>query len=178
VIDAGRRILATGLLLAGTRVLSRGVSASPVGRDAFYDLALGYYRLGDSARALPAAQRLLSIDPRNRASVRLVAGGWELKGRADSVAKYRALADTGLGIEVTVTSFAPDSAGAALSLTAANLRTTPSKPLRLQVEFLDAKGAVLGTQTADIASLPPGQSQQAQVRATAVGVVGWRYRAL
>src|SRR5206468_2359628 len=122
VIDAGRRILATGLLVAGTRVLSRGVNQSPVGRDALYDLALGYYRLGDSAHTLPAAQRLVALDPLNRASVRLVAAAWDLKGRRDSAAKYTALADTGLGVDVTVTSFVLDSAGAALSLTAANLR--------------------------------------------------------
>jgi len=72
----------------------------------------------------------------------------------------------------------PDSAGAALSLTAANLRTTPSKPLRLQVEFLDAKGAVVSAQTAEIPALPPGQSQQSQLHVAAKGVVGWRYRAL
>ena len=178
VIDAGRRILATGLLVAGTRVLSRGLSASPVGRDALYDLALGYYRLGDSARTLPAAQRLVAIDPLNRASVRLLAAAWELKGRRDSVTKYTALADSGLGVDVTVTSFVPDSAGVALSLTAANLRSTSSKPLHLQVEFLDAKGAVLGGQTAEIPAIPPGQSQQTQLHAAAKGVVGWRYRAL
>ena len=178
LIDAGRHILGTGLLAAGTRVLSRGVDQSPVVRDALYDLALAYYRMGDSARTLPAAQRLVALDPLNRASVRLLAGGWELKGRRDSVAKYMARADTGLGVEVTVTSFAPDSNGAALSLTAANLRTTPSQPLHLQVEFLDAKGAVLSAQTAAIPALPPSQSQQAQLKATAKGIVGWRYRAL
>ena len=178
LIDAGRRILGTGLLAAGTRVLSRGVDQSPVVRDALYDLTLGYYRLGDSARTLPAAQRLVALDPLNRASVRLLAAAWELRGRRDSVAKYLALADTGLGVEVTVTSFAPDSAGAALSLTATNLRTAPSKPLRLQVEFLDAKGAVLSAQIADIAVLPPGQSQQVQLHAAGRGVIGWRYRAL
>jgi len=178
VIDAGRRILATGLLVAGTRVLSRGLNASPVGRDALYDLARGYYRLGDSARTLPAAQRLVAVDPLNRAAVRMVAAAWELKGRRDSVTKYTALADSGLGVDVTVTSFVPDSAGVALSLTAANLRNTSSKPLHLQVEFLDAKGAVLGAQTAEIPAIPPGQSQQAQLHAATKGVVGWRYRAL
>jgi hypothetical protein len=94
------------------------------------------------------------------------------------VAKYTALAAAGLDIEVTVTSFVPDSAGATLGLTVANLRTTPSKPLRLQVEFLDAKGAVLSAQTAEIPAIPPSQSQQSQLHAPAKGVVGWRYRAL
>lgn len=178
VIDAGRRILATGLLVAGTRVLSRGLNASPVGRDALYDLALGYYRLADSAHTLPAAQRLVAVDPLNRASLRLLAAAWELKGRRDSVTKYNALVASGLPVEVTVTSFVADSAGATLSLTAANLSTTPSKPLHLQVEFLDTKGAVLGAQTADIPAIAPGQSQQAQLHADARGVVGWRYRAL
>jgi tetratricopeptide (TPR) repeat protein len=178
VIEAGRRILATGLLVAGTQVLSRGLSQSPVGRDAWYDLALGYYRLGDSARTLPAAQRLVALDPMNRASLRLLAAAWELKGRRDSVTKYTAMVETGLGVEVSVTSFVPDAVGAALSLTAANLRTTPSTPLRLQVEFLDAKGAVLSAQTADIPAIPPGQTQQAELHAAAKGVVGWRYRAL
>ena len=178
VIDAGRRILGTGLLVAGTRVLSRGVNQSPVGRDALYDLALGYYRMGDSAHILPVAQRLVALDPMNRASLRLLAGAWELKGRRDSTAKYNTLVESGLPVEITVTSFAPDSAGAALSLTAVNLRTTPSAPLRLQVEFLDAKGAVLSAQTADLPALPPGQSQESQLRASSKGVVGWRYRAL
>jgi hypothetical protein len=110
--------------------------------------------------------------------LRLLGAAWELKGRRDSVAKYMAVVATGLGVEVSVTSFVPDSAGAVLSLTAANLRTTPSTPLRLQVEFLDAKGAVLSAQTADIPAIPPGQSQQAELHAAARGVVGWRYRAL
>ncbi|HXI32709.1 MAG TPA: hypothetical protein VNH63_01375 [Gemmatimonadales bacterium] len=178
MIEAGRRMLASGLVVAATRTLSRGVDQAPSVRDAWYDLAVGYYMLGDSARTLPAAQHLVALDPMNRSSLRLLRAGWELKGRRDSVAKYSALADTGLGVEVTVTTFVPDSAGAALSLTAANLRTTPSKPLRLQVEFLDAKGAVVSAQSAEIPALPPGQSQQSQLHAAAKGVVGWRYRAL
>ena len=57
-------------------------------------------------------------------------------------------------------------------------RATQMWDSRLQVEFLDAKGAVVGAETAEIPSLPPGQSQQAQLRVAAKGVVGWRYRAL
>src|SRR6266568_5192152 len=123
------------------------------------------------------AQRVLALDPLNRASLKLVAAGWDFRRRRDSTVAYLARADSGLAVEVLVSVFIPDSAGASLSALATNLKSVPSKAFHLSVEFLDAHGQVVATVPQDVPALPPGQSQEIDLKATGKGIAGWRYRA-
>ena len=97
--------------------------------------------------------------------------------KPDYAPAYVARADTGLAVEISVPSFVPDSAGASLEAGALNLKSTPSTPFRLTVEFLDASGQVVATAAHDVPSLPPRQSHAFALQVSGKRIAGWRYRA-
>src|SRR6266513_1119471 len=79
----GGRMVEQGLYRAGARALTLGLARNPYRRDALFSLAVAHYQLRDSAALLPVAQRLLVLDPLNRASLKLVAAGWDFRGRRE-----------------------------------------------------------------------------------------------
>ncbi len=176
LFTTGGRLVGQGFYLPGTRALARGLERNPYRRDALYSLGVGYYQLHDSTSVLPVAQRVLALDPLNRAALKLVAAGWDYRGRRDSTMAYLR-ADSSLTVEVLVSVFIPDSAGASLTALVTNLKSAPSKAFRLSFEFLDARGQVVATVTQDVPSLPPQQSQEIDLKAAGKGIAGWRYRA-
>ncbi len=176
LLEVGRSVLRTNLFAAGTRLLARGLEQRPYDRDGLVDLATGLQALRDSARLLPAAQRLAGVDPLNRTTLRLLAAGWDLKGKRDSAQKYRDLADVGLQVEVAITTFLADSAGFTLSGVASNSASTPAASQRLTFEFLDARGTVRATQTLDLPAIPPQGTSPIEVHAAGRDLVAWRYR--
>jgi len=176
IIDAGRGALRANLLVAGTKLLTRGLERRPYDRDALVDLANGYQALRDSARLLPVAQRLAAVDPLNRTTLRLLSAGWELRARRDSAQKYKDLADGGLQVEVGVATFLPDANGFTLSGVVSNGGGAPSVVQRFTFEFLDAQGAVRVTQSIEIPPLPPQGTHPLEVHVPGTDLVAWRYR--
>ena len=177
LMEAGRAVLRANLFVAGTKLLTRALERRAYDRDGLLDLTSGYLALRDSARLLPTAQRLAAVDPLNRATLRMLSAGWDLRARRDSAQKYKDLADGGLKLEVGVTTFLPDSNGFTLSGVVSNGGGTPSAAQRLTFEFLDAQGAVRGTQTVEIPPLPPQGTQPLEVHIPGGDLVAWRYRA-
>jgi tetratricopeptide (TPR) repeat protein len=175
-IEAGRGALRANVFAVGTRLLARGLEQLPYDRDALVDLANGYMALRDSVHLLPVAQRLAAIDPLNRTTLRLLAAGWDLRGRRDSAQKYRALADGGLAVEIAITNFQRDSSGYTLSGVATNGASTPTPVQRLTFEFLDAMGNVQVTQAIEIPPLPPQASHNIEIHVPGTALVAWRYR--
>ena len=173
----GTRMVGQGLYRPAARALTLGLVRNPYRRDALFSLAVAYYQLHDSTALLPTAQRLLALDPLNRASLKLVAAGWDFLRQRDSTKAYVARSDAGLAVEISVLSFLPDSEGASLSAAATNLKAAASNPLHLTFEFLDVAGQVIATQTQDIPAMPPRQSQAFDLKVTGRRVAGWRYRA-
>ena len=173
----GVRLVGQGLYQPGARALALGLARNPYRREALFSLAIAYYQLHDSTALLPAAQRLAALDPLNRASLKLVAAGWDFRRERDSAKAYVARADTGIAVEISVVSFIPDSAGAGIAGLATNLKATPSKPAHLTVELLDVGGQVVATLTQDLPALSPRQSQAFDLKANGRGIAGWRYRA-
>ncbi len=165
------------LYRAGTRALAVALTKNPFRRDALYSLGVGYYQVRDSTRLLDVAQQLVQLDPLNRSSLKLLAAAWDLQGKRDSTLKYVAQADSLVAVEVTVSSFVPDSAGAAVTLLATNLKPAPSKPFRLTVEFLDRQGKPVASETREVPAIAPLESQQIDLKVSGKGIVGWRYRA-
>ena len=172
----GTRMVEQGMYRAGARALTLGLAKNPYRRDALFSLAVAYYQLRDSASLLPVAQRLLALDPLNRACLKLVAAGWDFGGRRDSTRAYVARADSGLAVEISVPSFVPDTAGASLSGIALSLKSAPTTPFHLTVEFLDARGQVVATASHDVPSLSPRQSHPFDLQASGRRITGWRYR--
>ena len=175
-VDAGRGALRANAYVVGTKLLARGLDAVPYDRDALVDLANGYLALRDSVHLLPVAQRLVAIDPLNRSTLRLLAAGWDLRGRRDSAQKYRDRAEGGLQVEIAIANFQRDSSGYTLSGVATNAANTPAPVQRLTFEFLDAAGNVQVSETIEIPTIPPQGSQPIEVRVPGSALVAWRYR--
>jgi len=176
LIEAGRGALRANLFVVATKLLTRALERRPFDRDALLDLANGYLALRDSTGLLATAQRLAGVDPLNRATLRMLAAGWDLRARGDSAKKYKDLADGGLQVEIGVTTFLADSAGYTLSGVASNGGSAASAAQHITFEFLDAQGAVRGTQTIDIPPLPPQGTQPIELHVSGRDLTGWRYR--
>lgn len=176
IIEAGRGALRANAPVAAAALLERGLAQRPYDRDALVDLSNAYLVLRDSAHLLPVAQRLQAVDPMNRTTLRLLAAGWDLRGRRDSAQKYKDLADGGLQLEISITSLDADSSGYTLRGTASNSGTTGSTVQRLTFEFLDALGNVQVTQAVELPSLPPQGSRAIELRVSGTALVAWRYR--
>ena len=124
---------------------------------------------------LPLAQRLYAVDPMNRSTLAKLAGGWQLKGRKDSVLYYLQVADS-LPVEITVSSFTPAEKGATLEGQMTNFRPKPSLALSITFDFLDGKGNVVATQSQSVPALEPSASQEFKLKVDQPGVVAWRYK--
>src|SRR5438876_11941929 len=92
VFTTGERLVGQGYYEAGTRALAFALERNPYRREALYSLGVAYYQLHDSTNLLPIAQRVLALDPLNRASLKLVAAGWDFRRRRDSTVAYLARA--------------------------------------------------------------------------------------
>src|SRR5438105_2032499 len=156
-----------------------GLAKNPYSRDALYNLAGVSYLIGDSASVLPLAQRLYAVDPLNRSTLAKVAGGWQLKGKKDSVLYYLQVADS-LPVEITVSSFSVTEKGVSLDGQMTNFRPKASAPLKITFDFLDAKGNVVATQSQDVPTLDPNASQEfklkVELKVEQPSVVAWRYK--
>ena len=176
LIEAGQGALRANAFAVGARLLQRGLQQSPYNRDALVDLGNAYQALRDSVNLLPIAQRLAAVDPLNRTTLRLVAAGWDLRGRRDSAQKYRDLAEGGLQVDVAISTFQQDSAGYSVTGVATNSGNTGSTVQRLTFEFLDAMGHVQVTQAIEIPPLPPQGSHAIELHVPGTALVAWRYR--
>src|SRR5437588_158973 len=158
-----------------SKTYAAGLAKNPYSRDALYNLAGVSYLIGDSASVLPLAQRLYAVDPMNRSTLAKLAGGWQLKGRKDSVLYYLQVADS-LPVEITVSSFTPAEKGATLEGQMTNFRPKPSLALSITFDFLDGKGNVVATQSQSVPALEPSASQEFKLKVDQPGVVAWRYK--
>jgi tetratricopeptide (TPR) repeat protein len=175
LIDAGRRAIRAGLPGPGAAVLARGLHKAPYDRDGWSDLAGAWRAQRNGPAMVQAARRVVEIDPLNRSALRQLGTAFDLAGQADSARRYQALADTGVQVEVTVSSFVPGEGGYTLTGIAANYSGAASPPLRLTFEFLDQTGAVMATVGIEVPSVQPQGTHQFEARAGATAR-GWRYR--
>jgi len=151
------------------------LARSPHYRDALYNLANVYYELADTGRLLPVAQRLVAVDPMNRASLRLLAQGFQFAGKADSVLHALRVAE-GLPAEVSVTELRLEERDATVAGVLTNFHDKPSPALTLVFELLDDKGTVVATKTLAVPAIGPQNSHPFSVEGQGSGIVAYRYR--
>jgi len=159
-----------------SQAFAAGLKVNPFYRDGLYNLVNTYLQLNDSAAMLPVAQRLVSVDPMNRMSIRLLAFAHQRVGRVDSTLYYLRMADSTLAADVTVSEFAPEDQSGAVKGLVTNLRSASGQPFKLVFDFLNAKGEVVATQSADVAALPAQGSQAFELKVIGAGIQAWRYR--
>ncbi len=172
----GANIFNDGFPGQATSVLEAAVARNPYSQNTLYTLTRVYYSVGEGDKLLATAQQLMELDPLNSQGVRMLAAAWDLTGNSDSVLKYVALADTGLGWSVTVTQFLPTESAAVLNGSVANISLGPLGPTTLVFEFLGADGSVLASSTAEVPALESRRRHAISVRADVGDAVGWRYR--
>ena len=156
--------------------------AEPYNRDALFNLSNTYLALKDGPKLLATAQRLSAIEPMNENSLKLVGEGYKQAKQVDEAVKIaeKVLA---LPVDVKVTDFSPAAGGATLTGTATGRQAQtaagkpiPPTPITLTVEFLDAKGAVVGSQDVMLPPLEAGKSQEIKASAQGGGIAAWRYK--
>ena len=157
------------------------VEAEPYNRDALFNLTNTYLALQDGPKLLATAQRLSALEPLNENSLKLVGEGYKQAAQVDEAVKIaeKVLA---LPVDVRVTDFSTGGNTATLTGTATGReaqtaagKPIPPAPLALAVEFLDAKGGVVGSQDVQVPALEPGKSHEIKATAQGGGIVGWRY---
>jgi tetratricopeptide (TPR) repeat protein len=157
------------------QAFAAGLRVNPYYRDGLFNLANTYLQLNDSLAILPVTQRLVSVDPMNRTSLRLLAFAHQRVGHIDSTLYYLRMADSTLTTDVAVSDFSPADQNAEVKGIVTNLRSTPSRPFKLVFEFLNAKGEVVATQATDVPVIPPQGSQAFDLKVIGAGIQAWRY---
>lgn len=156
--------------------------SEPYNRDALFNLANTYLALRDGPKLLETAQRLSAIEPLNENSLKLVGEGYKQSKKVDDAVKVaeKVLA---LPVDIRVTEFGTGANTATLTATATGReaqtpagKPIPPAPLTLAVEFLDAKGAVVGSQDVQVPALAAGKTQELKATAQGGGIVAWRYK--
>jgi hypothetical protein len=144
-------------------------------RDGYYNVSNTYLALRKPDQMLGAAQHLVTIDPMNRAALRLVAQAWQLKGRGDSALHYVTLADSLLPVEVTIGNFTPGEQSTSIGGLVTNFHETQSAAQKVVFEFLSAAGAAVASQTLDVPALDAGGTHPFTLQVIGAGIVAWRY---
>ncbi len=158
-----------------TQAFEAGLVKNPYDREALFTYAGAAALASDTARAFSASQRLYAVDPLNRATLRMLAQAWRLKGRGDSTLQYLQVADS-LSLEVTVSTFSPGEHDATLGGVFSNPRAHPTSPVMLMFEFLTAKGEVVAKQAQEVPAVAAGENRAFELKAQGAGIVAWRYR--
>lgn len=168
--------------------LYRGVLAkNPYVRDANYFLAYLLLEKKEAAEALPLTEKLIELDPSNpdnylmrSIALREVANTEtnaqqkrQLTQRADSVGQREAT----MRHKVTVTVFERRANGATLQGTIEN-RSQAARTYTLEVQFIDAEGNVLDTQSVTTESVAPNAFAEFTVRSSVEGIGAWKYKPL
>lgn len=171
------RAVAEPFLREAAAAFEKVLQRSSHDRNGLFNLTNTYYRLFDGTKMLGAAQRLYAVDPLNKNVLLLLAQAWRVQGKTDSTLYYLAIADSGLGADISVINFVNSDQGATWNASATSLKDQgQTRPTTLTVEFLDAKGGVVATQTAEVPALEPGATQAVEARAVGKGILAWRYR--
>jgi len=152
-----------------------GLRRAPQSRDGLFNLSNTYLALREADKMLAVAGRLVAVDPMSRGSLRLMATAWQLKGRSDSALRYITIADSLLPVEVSVSRFMPGDSSATIGGMITNFHETGSAPQKIVFEFLNSGGTVAISQTLEVPALDAGAPHPFQVRASGLGIVGWRY---
>ena len=156
-------------------------AAEPYNRDALFNLSNTYLALKDGPKLLETAKRLVAIEPMNENSLKLVGEGHKQAKQVDEAVKI-AEQVLALPTDIKVTDFAAAANGANLTAmaTGRDAQTAAGKPIppaavTLAVEFLDAKGTVVGSQDVAVPALAAGKTQELKATAQGKGIAAWRY---
>ncbi len=165
------------------RLFESGLERNPYFRDALFNLANAYFLSDSAAKMLSTLQRLVAVDPSNSDNFRLMAGAWQAVGKTKTVpAEVKATQDSllfyleksqTLPVHVKL-SWVPTRGAGVVDVVVENRSDAP-KSYEVNVEFLDAKGAVVATGKAAVADVAAKFAKQVRVEVKGDGIVAYRY---
>jgi hypothetical protein len=168
------------------KLFSTVANRNPYQRDALKNLAASYVGAKQPDKVAAVVDKLVKLDPNNASNWLLYAYGYSgllkqtkdkalTKAYTDSLVKYNTKSEK-LTPNLEVTEFTVDSAAGTATL-AGKIENRGAKPgtYTLQVEFLGKDGSAVGTQSVTIGPVAPKASMPFTAKATAHGVVGYRY---
>lgn len=160
------------------RAFELGLATNPSHRDGLFNLANSYIAANDSARILPAAQRLVALDSMNRQSLQLLAAGYMARGDANSTVEVLLRRDS-LPFEVSIVRFEPADTTASVRGTVENLQPRILPAFQLTLEFVNSANEVVARESVAIPQLGPagntGNTHEFSLRTTGRSIVAYRY---
>lgn len=161
------------------------VERNPYQRDALNNLAASYIFTGDYDKVLPVVAKLTALDPNNPDNWMFYAFTYAgmlkntkaarlTKAYTDSLTVYNNKADK-MALKVSFTEFSRNNEGTTLVGKIEN-RGTAAKTYNLSIDFMDAKGNVLFTETASVGPVAPKASKEFTMKNAKTGVAGFRYK--
>jgi len=158
------------------QALDASLKINPYYRETLIFRANTALGLRDSVTALTMSRRLLAADPMNKVGIKIMAYAQQQNGKVDSAIYYYRMSDSTLIGDVVVSQFDSTDTGRDVRGLVTNPRATANAPYKLIFEFVNLQGAVVATDTVQVAAIQPGQSQQFAIKAAGATIAAWRYR--
>ncbi len=163
------------------------VDRNPYQRDALNNLAASYLSIDQFSKVKPVVAKLIELDPSNPDNWMLYAFMYSGMMKAektpklrnaytDSLVLYNTKAEK-MPVKVAFNEFSRNSDGTTLVGTVEN-RSAASKSFTMSVDFLDAKGNVVFSETVPVGPVAPKGSKEFRVKTGKTGVAGYRYKPL
>ncbi|HEX6091368.1 MAG TPA: tetratricopeptide repeat protein [Gemmatimonadales bacterium] len=159
------------------------VAAEPHNRDAYYLLTQSYYQTKNGPALVKAGERLIALDPMNELALQMLGFGYNLTKASNKAVETR-LRLNALPTALSKVTLTPTPTGASLTATATGRKAMNSsgaaiaaKPVSISIDFLNADGAVVTSQTVAIPALDDGATHPISITAEGTGIVAWRYKA-
>jgi tetratricopeptide (TPR) repeat protein len=182
--DAGTQAFTANQLPVATKLMDAAQNANPWLRPGLYNAANVYWKSVQWSKMLSTAKRLTLIDPNNPDEYQLLALAYQglSKGSKDPkvVRAYNDSLNVAFAasekVSVRVNMEAFNGAGSSnrtLTGTVENLGAAP-KNVTLKVDFLDAKGAVVTSQTATL-SVAPKEKKPFSLTGAGEGIAAYKY---
>lgn len=176
LVQAGLSLYNDGLVASAKRLVETALGRNPYDHTALAVITYVYRSEGRADALMETGQQRLALAPLDPSAARTVAMAWEAMEQPDSVARWLARADTGLGWHVRISQFQPGEENTSLSGTVTNATDHPQPPLALAFEFLNEAGEVLFTHPVTIPALEPKAREPLRLRIEQGGAASWRYR--
>lgn len=187
LLNAGVAAGQANMTADAARLFEGVLKVNPYHRDALYNVALMYNQLEQPAKGVPFIQRLVQVDPDNEDNWMLYAFAYNgmVKGAKtkaqssalrDSVGKYYKRGED-LPHKVRFTEWSTRAEGGRLRGAILNKGAAP-KGWTMAIEFLDAAGQVVGTQTVTVAPVAPKAEGAFAAEVADPRAVAFRYKAL
>jgi tetratricopeptide (TPR) repeat protein len=185
LLTAGVNASRAGQDADALRLFEGTLTVNPYNRDALYNAALVAYDRKDFPKSIGFLDRLVQLDAANDQAWLLYAHNYAglnkatkvpktAKAYADSLTKYLERSQN-LPHQVRFTEWSNTAARSTLRGAVRN-KGTAARAYNVTIEFLDAKGTVVGTQAVAIASVAPGAEGTFAAETTAPSAVAFRYR--